>query len=53
MRVTAKVSYPVHVDLEIADNLTEEEIEVVILNEAEKLLQTSTVKPNCTIIYKG
>ena len=44
-KVTAIVTYPVTIQLEVNDDLTEEEIEELVLNNAEQIFESSTIEP--------
>ena len=44
-KITATVVYPVYVQIEIQENASIEEVEELILDEAERLFNTSTVEP--------
>lgn len=44
-KVTAIVTYPVSIQLEVNDDLTEEEIEELVLNNAEQIFESSTIEP--------
>lgn len=47
MIVNGIVVYPIYIDeLEVADHLSDDEIEEKLLKEADKLFNISTVKPN-------
>jgi len=43
--MTGIVAYPVYVDVEIDVNATEEQIGEALLEEADKVFDTSTIKP--------
>lgn len=48
MTIIATVVYPVNVVLEIEGELTEDEIKEMVLEEADKLFQSSPPKPMIT-----
>ena len=43
--VTAKVTYPAYVSMEVPDDLTPPEIKERILDQADQILESSGIKP--------